>query len=150
MMVGVSADRARCQIGTWRDGMRGRKDGPPRLKGRRRDERATIPHHGHGMGRDRIPPAGASAEVGCLGSSLQRGAERAAERIVAVDSPLYAGIPGQTATRTTPAAAEDGPASVGYHVDVLESLEERVVPSRTTRVTHAQGDAAVRNTLRIA
>ena len=39
---------------------------------------------------------------------------------------------------------------MGYHVDVLESLEERVVPSRTTRVTHAQGDAAVRNTLRIA
>src|SRR2546423_14831639 len=35
-------------------------------------------------------------------------------------------------------------------LDVLESLEERVVPSLATRVTHAQGDAAVRNTLRIA
>src|SRR5205085_428081 len=35
-------------------------------------------------------------------------------------------------------------------LDVLESLEERVVPSLATRVTHAKGDAAVRNTLRIA
>src|SRR5919202_624147 len=35
-------------------------------------------------------------------------------------------------------------------LDVLESLEERFVPSRATRVTHARGDAAVRNTLRIA
>jgi predicted glycosyltransferase len=35
-------------------------------------------------------------------------------------------------------------------LDVLESLEERVVPSLATRVTHARGDAAVRNTLRIA
>src|SRR2546430_777045 len=135
MMVGVSADRARCQIGTWRDGMRGRKDGPPRLKGRRRDERATIPHHGHGMGRDRIPPAGASAEVGCLGSSLQRGAERGAERIVAVDSPLYAGIPGQTATRTTPAAAEDGPASVGYHVGAPPLLPCRASSAPTAIAT---------------
>src|SRR2546423_2291475 len=131
MMIGVSAARAH---GTW-----GRIDLPPRLKGRRRDERAirrsNTPHLGPGMGRDRIPPAGTPAEVGRLGSSLQRGAARAAERIVAVDSPLYAGIPGQTATRTAPAAAEDGPAPVGYHVDVLESLEERVGPSRTTQVT---------------
>src|ERR671939_1425522 len=35
-------------------------------------------------------------------------------------------------------------------LDVLESLEERVVPSLATRVTRARGDAAVRNTLRIA
>src|SRR5919197_997349 len=35
-------------------------------------------------------------------------------------------------------------------LDVLESLEERVVPSLATRVTHARGDAAGRNTLRIA
>src|ERR671936_2947784 len=35
-------------------------------------------------------------------------------------------------------------------LDVLESLEERVVPSLATRVTQARGDAAVRNTLRIA
>src|ERR687884_536015 len=35
-------------------------------------------------------------------------------------------------------------------VDVLESLEERVVPSLATRVTHARADAAVRNTLRTA
>src|SRR5919204_1379937 len=143
MMVGGSADRAGCHIGTWQDAMRGRKDVPPRRKGRRRDERATTPHDGHGMGGDRIPPAGAPAEAGCLGSSLQRGAARAAERIGAVDSPLYAGIPGQTATRTTPAAAEDGPTPVGDHVDVLESLEERIGPSLTTRVTHAQGDAVI-------
>src|SRR5919202_1355856 len=109
MMVGVSADRARYQIGTCQDGRRGMKDVPPRLKGRRRDERATTPHYGHGMGRDRIPPAGAPAEVGRLGSSLQRGVERTAERIVALDSPLYAGIPGQGATGTAPAAAEDRP-----------------------------------------
>src|SRR5919108_4655306 len=35
-------------------------------------------------------------------------------------------------------------------LDVLESLDERVVPPLATRVTHARGDAAVRNTLRIA
>jgi hypothetical protein len=35
-------------------------------------------------------------------------------------------------------------------LDVLESLEERVVPSLAARVTHARGDAAGRNTLRIA
>src|ERR671934_2219156 len=35
-------------------------------------------------------------------------------------------------------------------LDVLESLEERVVPSLATRVTQDGGDAAVRNTLRIA
>src|ERR687886_2114156 len=35
-------------------------------------------------------------------------------------------------------------------LDVLESLEERVVPPLATRVTHARADAAVRNTLRIA
>src|SRR5919198_2641631 len=35
-------------------------------------------------------------------------------------------------------------------LDVLESLEECVVPSLTTRVTQDGGDAAVRNTLRIA
>src|ERR671932_1787055 len=35
-------------------------------------------------------------------------------------------------------------------LDVLESLEERVVPSLAARVTHARGDAAVRNALRIA
>src|ERR687885_809359 len=35
-------------------------------------------------------------------------------------------------------------------LDVLESLEERVVPSLATRVTRARGDAAGRNTLRIA
>src|SRR5919108_159870 len=35
-------------------------------------------------------------------------------------------------------------------LDVLESLEERVIPSLGTRVTHARGDAVVRNTLRIA
>jgi predicted glycosyltransferase len=39
---------------------------------------------------------------------------------------------------------------VGYQVDVLESLEVRIVPSLGTRVTHAKGDAAVRKTLRIA
>src|SRR5256714_3692441 len=35
-------------------------------------------------------------------------------------------------------------------LDVLQSLEERVVSSLATRVTDARGDAAVRNTLRIA
>src|ERR671935_1431267 len=35
-------------------------------------------------------------------------------------------------------------------LDVLESLEERVVPSLATRVTRDGGDAAGRNTLRIA
>src|ERR671932_1255793 len=35
-------------------------------------------------------------------------------------------------------------------LDVLESLEERVVPSLAARVTRARGDAAVRNALRIA
>ena len=125
---------------------------PPRLKGRRRDERATTPHDGHGMGGDRIPPARAPAEAGCLGSSLQRGAARAAEGIGAVDSPLYARIPSQTATRTAPAAAEDGPAPVGDHVDVLASLEEHADPSRTTRVTHAQDEAVIaqRFILRVA
>src|SRR5438270_6058786 len=127
--------------------MRGRTDLPPRRKGRRRDERATTPHDGHGIGRDRIPPAGTPAEVGRLGSSLQRGAARAAERIVAVDSPLYAGIPGQTATRTAPAAAEDGPAPVGYHVDVLESLEQRVVPcSRRCAIAGGTWSAAFSRT----
>jgi hypothetical protein len=105
MMIGVSADGA---DGTWR-----MKDMPPRLEGRRTDERAirrsNTPHYGYGMGRDRIPPPGVPAEVGCLGSSLQRGVERAAERILAVDSPLSAGIPGQAATGTAPAVAKDGP-----------------------------------------
>ena len=105
MMTGVSANGAN---GTWR-----MKDWPPRLEGRRRDERAirrsNTPHYGHGMGRDRIPPPGVPAEVGRLGSSLQRGVKRAAERILAVDSPLSAGIPGQAATGTAPAVAKDGP-----------------------------------------
>src|SRR5919108_865009 len=35
-------------------------------------------------------------------------------------------------------------------LDVLESLDERVVPPLATRATHARGDAVVRNTLRIA
>src|SRR5919199_4895721 len=125
MMVGVSADRARYQIGTWQDDMRGMKDMPPRLKGRRRDERATIPHNGHGRGRDRIPPAGAPAEVGRLGSSLQRGVERAAERNLAVDSPLSAGIPGQGATGTAPAAVEDGSAPAEHQVDALVTHFQR-------------------------
>src|SRR5918911_1403481 len=100
---------------------------PPRRKGRRRDERAirrsNIPNYGHGMGRDRIASAGAPAEVGCLGSSLQRGVERATEGIVAVDNPLYAGISGHTAIGTAPAAAEDGPSPMGCQLDVPESDE---------------------------
>src|SRR5919109_1290767 len=101
------------------------------LMGRRRDERTkhrshTL-HHGRGMSRDRVLPAGAPAEAGCLGSSLQRGAERAAERIVALDSPLHAGLPG--ATGTAPAAVEDGPAPAGYQVDELASREERIISS---------------------
>src|SRR5918911_665248 len=107
MMIYVSADRT---TGTWR-----MKDVPPRLKGRRRDERAirrsNTPHYGHGMGRNCIAPPGVPAKVGRLGSSLQRGVERTEKRILAVDSPLPAGIPGQAATRTAPAVAEDGPSS---------------------------------------
>src|ERR671939_857120 len=121
MMNGVSADRT---TGTWR-----MKDVPPRLKGRRRDERAirrsNTPHYGHGMGRDRIAPPGVPAEVGRLGSSLQRGVERAAERNLAVDSPLSAGIPGQGATGTAPAAVEDGSAPAEHQVGALVTHFQR-------------------------
>src|SRR4051794_9911782 len=103
--------------------MWGMTDLSPRLKGQRRYERAIrrahTPHHGRGMGRDRIPPAGAPAEVGRLGSALQRGGERAAERIVAVDSQLYAGIPGPAANGPAAAAAENGTVPLGDQLDAV-------------------------------
>jgi hypothetical protein len=47
---------------------------------------------------------------------------------------------------------EDGLAPAEYQVDVLQSLEERVVPSLAAQVTHAKGHAASaqRSALRIA
>src|SRR2546421_8374808 len=100
------------------------------------------------LASDQTPPTTYTAWA----ETAQRGVERAAERIVALDSQLYAGLPGKAATGTTPAAVEDGPAPAGHQVDVLGSLEERVIPSLLTRVTHARGDAvsAQRSTLRIA
>src|SRR5919198_3517667 len=43
-------------------------------------------------------------------------------------------------------------APAGHHVEVLDALEERVLPSLMTRVTHPRGDAGrtQRSTLRIA
>src|SRR5919199_595301 len=100
------------------------------------------------LASDQTPPTTYTAWA----ETAQRGVERAAERIVALDSPLYAGLPGHAATGSAPAVVEDGPAPTGHQVDVLESLEGRVVPSLVSRVTHAQGDAPVaqRSALRIA
>ena len=49
--------------------------------------------------------------------------------------PPYARLPGQAATGTAPAAAEDGPAPAGYQVDVLESLHVllEAMPTRSGR-----------------
>src|ERR687885_151693 len=100
------------------------------------------------LASDQSPPTTYTAWA----ETAQRGVERAAERIVALDSPLYAGLPGHAATGSAPAVVEDGPAPTGHQVDVLESLEGRVVPSLVSRVTHAPGDAVIaqRSALRIA
>src|SRR5919201_5772378 len=100
------------------------------------------------LASDQTPPTTYTAWA----ETAQRGVERAAERIVALDSPLYAGLPGHAATGSAPAVVEDGPAPAGHQVDVLESAEGRVIPSLLTRVTHARGDAVIaqRSALRIA
>src|SRR5919109_23009 len=97
---------------------------------------------------DQTPPTTYTAWA----ETAQREVERAAERIVALDSQLYAGLPGQAATGTAPAVLEDGPAPTGHQVDVLESAEGRIIPSLLTRVTDARGEAvrAQRSSLRIA
>src|SRR5437588_4452983 len=102
---------ARCQIWTWEDGG-GVKDLPPGLEGVRADEqsmdRTGTPHNGHDRERYRIPPAGATAEAGCLGSSVQRGSEGATERTIPINSQLYAGMPDPAPNGTVQATAEDG------------------------------------------
>src|SRR5437763_12390182 len=98
------------------------------------------------LASDQTPPTTYTAWA----ETAQRGVERAAERIVALDSQLYAGLPDQAAAGTTPAVVEDGPAPTGHQIDVLASAEGRVIPSPVTRVTHARGDLAVHNGLRVA
>src|SRR5205823_1427010 len=99
------------------------------------------------LASDQTPPTTYTAWA----ETAQRGVERAAERIVALDSQLYAGLEGQAATGPAPAVVEDGPAPTGHHVDVLASAEGRVIRPLLTHVTD-RGDAlsAQRSALRIA
>src|SRR5437016_5336890 len=113
---------ARCHTWTWEDGG-GVKDLPPGLEGVRADEQSTdrsdTPHNGHDFGRYRTPPAVAPAEVGCPGSSLQRGGEGTTEGIVPVDSQLSAGMPDPASNGAARATAEDGTDDRRYQLDVV-------------------------------
>src|SRR5439155_17065759 len=113
---------ARCHTWTWEDGG-GVKDLPPGLEGVRADEQSTdrthTPHNGHDGGRCRTPPAVATAEAGCPGSSLQRGGEGATERIVPVNNQLYAGMPDPSPNDAARATAEGGTDDRRYQLDVV-------------------------------
>src|ERR687886_264661 len=129
----------RYQTWTWEDGG-GVADLPPGLEGVRADEQSTNrtrgPHNRHDFGRYRVPPAGAPAEAGCLGSSLQRGSERATERIVAIDCQLYAGMPGAASNGAVQATAEEGTDVPQYQLDAVATGNGRaataLVPTATT------------------
>jgi hypothetical protein len=116
-------------------------DLPPGREGVRADEQTTDrtrgPHNGHDFGRYRVPPAGASAEAGCLGSSLLRGSEGTTERIVAINSQLYAGMPGPASKGAAQATAAEGTDDAPrYQLDAVATCNGHattvLVPTATT------------------